>query len=109
VRVTDCELSLDPDGRRTPVLGERVRVTASVDLAGLAPGDVLVQVVVGRVADSDELYDVVTAPMEYGGEGRYVAEIPLPHTGALGATARVLPTHELLASPVELGRVVVAG
>ncbi|HEY7596300.1 MAG TPA: alpha-glucan family phosphorylase [Actinophytocola sp.] len=109
VRVTDCELSLDPDGRRTPVLGERVRVTASVDLAGLAPSDVQVQVVVGRVADSDELYDVVTAPMQPAEEGRYVAEIPLPHTGALGATARVLPDHELLASPVELGRVVLAG
>jgi glycogen phosphorylase len=108
VRVTGCELSIDPDGRRTPVLGERVRVTASVDLAGLAPSDVLVQVVVGRVADSDDLYDVITARMRPDVNGGYVAEIPLPHTGALGATARVLPHHELLASPVELGRVVLA-
>ncbi len=110
VRVVDCELSLDPDGRRTPVLGERVRVRATVDLAGLSPSDVQVQVVVGRVADSDELYDVVTAPMAVEPDGRtYVAEVPLPHTGTLGATARILPNHELLASPVELGRVVVAG
>ena len=110
VRVTHCELDLAGDSGRTPVLGERVRVRAGVDLAGLSPSEVQVQVVVGRVADNDELYDVVTVPMSPAGEGgEYVAEVPLPHTGTLGATARVLPNHALLASPVELGRVVVAG
>jgi starch phosphorylase len=106
VRVTNCELSLN--GSDTPVLGERVSVRASVDLAGLSTSDVQVQAVIGRVADSDELFDVVTVPMTPGGDGRYAAEVSLPHAGALGVTARVLPNHELLASPVELGRVVLA-
>jgi len=109
VRVTSCELSLN--GSDTPVLGERVVVRAAVELAGLAESDVQVQAVVGRVADSDELYDVVTVPMSptsQSGNGEYAAEVSLPHAGALGVTARVLPNHELLASPVELGRVVVA-
>ncbi|MGB3443308.1 MAG: alpha-glucan family phosphorylase [Actinophytocola sp.] len=106
IRVTSCDLSLN--GSDTPVLGERVAVRASVELAGLAPGDVQVQAVIGRVADSDELFDVVTVPMTPDGEGRYAAEVALPHAGALGVTARVLPNHELLASPVELGRVVLA-
>jgi glycogen phosphorylase len=110
VRVTRCEVDLSGDAGRTPVLGERVRVRATVDLAGLAPSDVQVQVVVGRVADNDELYDVVAVPMTPAAEGHeYTAEVLLPHTGTLGATARVLPNHALLASPVELGRVVVAG
>ncbi len=110
VRVTDCELSLDHgDSGRTPVLGERVQVYASVDLAGLSASDVQVQAVIGRVGDSDSLYDVVTAVMVPGVDGRYTAEVSLPHAGALGVTARVLPNHELLASPVELGRVVHAG
>jgi starch phosphorylase len=106
IRITACDLSLN--GSDTPVLGERVAVSASVDLAGLSPSDVQVQAVVGRVADSDELYDVVTVPMTPNGQGTYAAEVSLPHAGSLGVTARVLPNHELLASPVELGRVVLA-
>ncbi|MFI7678393.1 alpha-glucan family phosphorylase [Actinophytocola sp. NPDC049390] len=107
IRVTSCELSLN--GSDTPVLGERVAVRASVDLAGLTSSDVQVQAVIGRVADSDELFDVVTVPMTPDTDGRYAAEVSLPHAGSLGVTARVLPNHELLASPVELGRVVLAG
>ena len=106
IRITACDLSLN--GSDTPVLGERVAVSASVDLAGLSPSDVQVQAVIGRVADSDELFDVVTVPMTSSGDGEYAAEVSLPHAGSLGVTARVLPNHELLASPVELGRVVVA-
>jgi glycogen phosphorylase len=106
IRITGCDLSLN--GSDTPVLGERVAVSASVDLAGLSPSDVQVQAVIGRVADSDELYDVVTVPMSPNGHGTYAAEVSLPHAGSLGVTARVLPNHELLASPVELGRVVLA-
>jgi starch phosphorylase len=100
---------LSVDHGSTPVLGERVQVFASVDLAGLSASDVQVQAVVGRVGDSDSLYDVVTVAMTPGADGRYSAEVALPHAGALGVTARVLPQHELLASPVELGRVVHAG
>jgi starch phosphorylase len=106
VRVTDCDLDVD-DGH-APVLGERVRVRATVDLAGLDPSDVEVQAVVGRVGDTDELKDVVTVPMTPGADGRYAAELPLPHTGSVGITARVLPKHELLSTPAELSRVVLA-
>jgi glycogen phosphorylase len=106
IRVTSCDLSLN--GSDTPVLGERVAVRAQVELAGLSTSDVQVQAVIGRVADSDELYDVVTVPMTPDADGRYTAEVALPHAGALGVTARVLPNHQLLATPVELGRVVLA-
>ncbi|HEX6354361.1 alpha-glucan family phosphorylase [Actinophytocola sp.] len=106
IRVTSCELALN--GSETPVLGERVAVRASVELAGLSTSDVQVQAVIGRVADSDELYDVVTVPMTPSADGQYTAEVSLPHAGSLGVTARVLPNHELLATPVELGRVVLA-
>jgi starch phosphorylase len=46
--------------------------------------------------------------MTQNGDGVYAAEVSLPHAGSLGVTARVLPNHALLASPVELGRVVLA-
>jgi starch phosphorylase len=46
--------------------------------------------------------------MRYAGNGNYEIEVPLPHAGAVGYTVRVLPRHDLLASPAELGRVVLA-
>ncbi|WP_258904500.1 alpha-glucan family phosphorylase [Actinokineospora sp. UTMC 2448] len=106
VRVTGCELGMD-DGH-TPVIGDPVEVHAVVDLAGLSPSDVEVQAVIGRVGDTDDLTDVVTAPMRPAEHGRYVTELPLPHAGALGVTVRVLPKHDLLATPAELGKVVLA-
>ncbi|MCE7000615.1 alpha-glucan family phosphorylase [Saccharothrix sp. S26] len=107
VRVLDSELSTD--GSATPKLGASVGVRARIELAGLEPSEVDVQVALGRVGDSDELYDVVTHPMRYAGNGNYEVEVPLPHAGAVGYTVRVLPRHDLLASPAELGRVVLAG
>ncbi|MGW5052008.1 alpha-glucan family phosphorylase [Actinokineospora sp. NPDC004072] len=106
VRVTACDLGMD-DGH-TPVIGDPVSVHAVVDLAGLSPSDVEVQAVIGRVGDTDDLTDVVTAPMRHAEHGRYLAELPLPHAGALGVTVRVLPKHDLLATPAELGKVVLA-
>jgi starch phosphorylase len=106
VRVTGGELAVD--GTVPPVIGSSVLVHATVDLAGLAAADVDVQAVVGRVDDSDELRDVVTASMTPSGPGEYRAEVRLPHAGALGYTIRVLPRHPLLATPAELARVVLA-
>ncbi|MBM7772690.1 starch phosphorylase [Actinokineospora baliensis] len=106
VRVVDCELAVEDN--HSPVIGEIVRVNATVDLAGLGAGDVEVQAVIGRVGDTDDLSDVVTAVMHPTEGGRYTTELALPHAGALGVTARVLPKHGLLATPAELGKVVLA-
>ncbi|HEX9337620.1 MAG TPA: hypothetical protein VF892_17125, partial [Pseudonocardiaceae bacterium] len=95
-------------GATPPVIGATAHVRARVDLAGLTPSDVDVQIVVGRVDDADELRDVVTASMRPTTDGEYTADLRLPHAGALGYTVRVLPHHALLATPAELGRVVLA-
>ncbi|MDV6013539.1 alpha-glucan family phosphorylase [Haloechinothrix sp. LS1_15] len=105
VRVIETEFGTDDAGEL--VVGAPVRVDATVDLAGLSPSEVDVQAVVGKVGDADELYDVVTASMEHVGDGRFAARVPLPHAGSLGYTVRVLPHHELLTTPSELGKVVV--
>ncbi|WP_156753479.1 alpha-glucan family phosphorylase [Actinokineospora pegani] len=107
IRVTDCELNIQDDAP-TPVIGDRVQVKATVDLAGLTPDDVEVQAVIGRVADTDDLSNVVTATMTPTTPQTWEAQIALPHAGALGVTARVLPKHPLLATPAELGKVVLA-
>ncbi|MGH3518838.1 MAG: alpha-glucan family phosphorylase [Haloechinothrix sp.] len=106
VRVLDAELVTD--SRTELVVGAPVRVNARVNLAGLSPDDVHVQAVLGKVGDTDDLHDVVTAAMEGNGAGRFTVTTTLPHAGSLGYTVRVLPRHDLLASPAELGKVVLA-
>ena len=77
----------------------------------------LVQAVVGRVDDADELRDAVTVPMKPWRVGarattadRFEAAVPLPHAGLLGYTVRVLPRHHLLAVARGAGpKVVLAG
>ncbi|KAA2259517.1 glycosyltransferase family 1 protein [Solihabitans fulvus] len=107
--ISVLETGMSTEAAGAPLLGAPAIVWARVELAGLEPSEVDVQAVLGRVGDSDELYDVVTASMRHTGNGGYEIEVPLPHAGSLGYTVRVLPRHELLASPAELGRVVLAG
>ncbi|UGT60241.1 alpha-glucan family phosphorylase [Nocardia asteroides] len=93
----------------TPVIGAPLSLTARVDLAGLGVGDVAVQAVFGRVSAAEELSDVTAVPMAHTGSDNglelFTVETPVPLSGAVGYTVRVLPHHELLASDGELGLV----
>ncbi len=109
VRVRHVESSGVGD---TPELGASLSLRAEVDLAGLEPGDVDVQAVYGRVDESNGLHEVQSVPLAYAGDGdglhRWEGTVPLERPGAFGYTVRVLPRHELLATPAELGVVTVA-
>ncbi|MFD4374690.1 alpha-glucan family phosphorylase [Streptomyces sp. NPDC058486] len=89
----------------TPVV--RVRVA----LGGLAPDDVEVQAVTGRVGADDTLTGTRTVTLKPAGgpdlEGRqpYAGTLELDRTGPFGCTVRVLPAHPLLAHPAEPGLV----
>jgi len=107
VTVTDVDSTGLPD---TPLLGSKLTLTATVQLAGLAPEEVTVQAVMGRVDSSDDLLDPVTIDMAYtgmaGGESHvFSATTPLPLAGPVGYTVRVLPHHPLLAGGTEIGLV----
>ena len=107
VRVDHAESVGLPD---TPLLGDVLGVHAYVSLGHLAPEDVEVQVVHGRVTATDELVATGTVRLTHvealeDGRHRYAGEVPLRRTGAVGYTVRVLPHHELLAAPTELGLV----
>jgi glycogen phosphorylase len=111
VQVLGVDASGLPD---TPEVGAPMTVRAAVELGGLAPEDVTVQAVVGRVGDTDDLADAVTVAMEHVGPAdgrgdRFESVVKLPHAGLTGYTVRVLPAHPLLASSAELGKVVLAG
>ena len=101
-----------------PSLSRQGALRAQVDLGGLTPEDVQVQSVTGRVDISEHLHDISTVDMVFvpatDSSGvvdtgfRYEAHLPLTQSGPVGYTVRVLPRHELLASPAELGLVTTA-
>ena len=93
-----------------PQRGDVFTVRASVALGALAPDDVCVEVVMGRVDESDRLVDqqhVALEPRHSNGFVTYEGDITLERTGPLGFTVRVLPQHPGLAAPTELGLVTV--
>ncbi|MFG2379260.1 glycosyltransferase family 1 protein [Streptomyces sp. NPDC048504] len=97
----------------TAELGTTLNLRVRVGLAGLAPDDVEVQAVSGRVDPEDRIGDGVAVPLKpVGGpdsEGHWLFEGPLSldRTGPYGYTVRILPAHRLLASSAELGLVAV--
>ncbi|MCV7426239.1 alpha-glucan family phosphorylase [Mycobacterium montefiorense] len=110
VAITDVDSTGLPD---TPVLGSKLTLTATVQLAGLASDEVTVEAVVGRVDSGDALLDPVTVEMSYtgtaeGGNQVFSTTTSLPVAGAVGYTVRVLPHHPMLAAGNELGLVALA-
>jgi glycogen phosphorylase len=97
-------------GQQEPALGSRLTVRAVVELGALEPEDVEVQVAYGPVDDADELPDVDVLPLKQdgnldGGGWAFEGEVPLLTPGAFGYTVRVVPRHQSLISPAELGLV----
>ncbi|OBH65694.1 glycogen phosphorylase [Mycobacterium colombiense] len=108
--ITDVDSTGLPD---SPVLGSKLTLTATVQLAGLAPEEVTVQALVGRVDSSDALLDPITVEMSYtgtaeGGNQVFSTTTPLPLAGSVGYTVRVLPRNPMLAASNELGLVTLA-
>jgi len=107
VRVDHVEASGVSD---SPQVGDILRVKAFVSLGDLTPEEVVVQVVNGRVSESDELRDLETAPLAFaesyeGGRHRFEGDLVPTRTGAFGYTVRILPAHPAMANPAELGLV----
>lgn len=95
------------------MLGSKLTLTATVQLAGLAADEVRVQAVLGRVDSGDVLQQPVTVEMSYTGTAEAGSQVfstttPLPLAGAVGYTVRVLPHHPMLATDSELGLVTLA-
>ncbi|WP_433194930.1 alpha-glucan family phosphorylase [Nocardia sp. CA-107356] len=107
VKVIQVDSAGLPD---TPIIGAELSLAARIDLGGLTPADVTVQAVLGRVSPTDDLSDITTFPMTHTGSDSgvdlFTVETPVPLSGAVGYTIRVLPHNELLASDAELGLVI---
>jgi starch phosphorylase len=103
VKVLYVDSQMDGDS----TLGSHLTLRAEVALNGLSTDDVCVEAVYGPVDVDDRLLDSTAVALELAepvdGTSWFTGEVPLERTGAFGYTVRVLPKHELLANPAELG------
>jgi starch phosphorylase len=98
------ERMTDGSSQTLPV-GTKMRVRARVELGGLTPDDVAVELYWGRIDAKGEIAEAATAQMQFAGRdgGKYVFEaaaVPCARSGLHGYTVRVLPHHPDLASPM---------
>ncbi|MBX3087537.1 MAG: alpha-glucan family phosphorylase [Cryobacterium sp.] len=101
-----------------PEVGEELTIRVEVDLAGLGPGDVSVEVIHGRAVKEDEILDpeftVLTVEPASPAEGStgslylFSGVVPLSNAGSFGYTIRILPSHPELLSKSEMGLAIVA-
>jgi starch phosphorylase len=92
-------------------VGDKTDVKAWVRLGALAPGDVSVQLYLGRLDARGEIGNVEVTRMEVkerSSDGLSLFEawaVPCKISGLHGYTVRIVPWHEDLWNPWELGLV----
>jgi starch phosphorylase len=81
----------------TVISGKQIAMRVAVDLAGLAPADVRVEVVMGRIDVVGNLEDteiiVLPAVEQQGSVAVFAREIVPERTGRLGYALRISPNH----------------
>jgi len=93
-------------------VGDVVNVACLISLGSLEPSDVDVQLVYGRVDESDQITAQRTLSLSVAerfesGRSRYEGNVELRYSGPFGYSVRVLPAHRLLANQAELGLVAI--
>ncbi len=91
-----------------PEVGGQLQVHAFVSLGDLAPEDVEVQALHGRVRETDTLQDVQVTPLHRvedleADRHRFEGTVAFDAAGPFGYTVRVLPHSERMVDPAELG------
>jgi starch phosphorylase len=112
VHVERVASDADADSAAPEVLGGSRVVTAAVALGSLSPADVDVQLLHGPVGTGDELAERTVVSMSVAAGDppdadhlRYEGVVSATSAGRYGYTVRVVPHHDDLASPAELGLV----
>lgn len=107
-------VALEREQAGDAISGDTLHFRASVHLGPLSPQDVCVQLYVGRLDSREEILPGETSDMAPTGQTKdglteYVAALSEQDSGRFGYTLRVLPRHELLTHPVEMGLILWAG
>lgn len=94
------------DGGLSRKVGDSVQIQAEVTLGGLAPSDVRVQAVIGKVGSSRDLIDAevvdLTAQPGDGDHIVFAGFLPCETPGNRGYTVRIIPHHQDVSVPTEL-------
>ncbi|MCL4848556.1 MAG: alpha-glucan family phosphorylase [Acidobacteria bacterium] len=108
VRVTSVDVVLPPHTQ----VGHDVVVRATVHTGSLGPDDVAPQVCLGRLHEGREIVQPGIVPMQASAASPRAADtvfeatVPCRTSGTQGLTVRVLPRHEDLGHPHEMGLIV---
>jgi starch phosphorylase len=90
-------------------VGSQLYVRALIKLGSINPNDVAVELYHGLVDTWENIRDGSALRMEYEkaaeqeGEHWFIGSMPCKRTGQHGVTVRILPKHEYLVSPYEMG------
>src|SRR5690606_38676257 len=94
---------------RNLAFGNPMRLELAVNLDGLTPEDVVVELLIGRHSDSDKLRESRCSRFEWEGvmteqgEHRYVLQLTPEMCSKLQYRVRIYPWHEMLTHPFEMG------
>lgn len=101
-----------------PEVGEELAIRVEIDLAGLEPGDVSVEVIHGRAVKEDEILEpefTILTPESNGDPAGapqnsclFSGTVPLSRAGSFGYTIRILPSNPDLLADSEMGLAIVA-
>jgi len=92
-------------------VGDELKVQVKIDLAGLTPNDVVVQIVYGPLDRFGTIYEPSTTGMDNTGtddDGAIIFQGKMKCTtsGRLGNTIRVMPRHQVLLDPFKMGLII---
>ncbi len=98
LRVESVFDDMDENGAIGAAVGKPINVTATVDLSGLDPEDIRVELFYGLLDEDGQLTGGEALPMDQqetvdNGHVKYAAQVPCRRSGMTGYTVRVLPAH----------------
>lgn len=104
IKIANVDVSNGPDVQ----VNQNIGVKARIHLAGLSPDDVQVELYTGEVNADGNIVNAKSSMMEFQGKDRehaciYTGDIIYNASGLQGMSLRVLPKHENLSNPYELG------
>jgi len=106
IKIADVDISAPPE----LMVNQSVAVKTWIDLAGLSPDDVQVELYQGAINADGQIVNALSVVMDYQGTDEqnrsiYTGDVVYSASGLQGLSLRVLPKHSYLSSPYEPGLV----
>ena len=104
-------LDIKSDGKQGMKVGESLDVHAAIELGGLVPGDVSVEIYHGSLDSNGEIVNPLTVMMTTSGKAKgtqyeFDGTIKSETSGRHGYTIRILPRHKEIDNPLKQGLVI---